>query len=143
MNSPKSKVRVGIALLAFFAITLVTGLILHLKKHGVVIEPRAAIKIVHYVAGFMMIVCTCLHRRQFSKMFVNMRQRLRWFWRDTMAVIIFTALTFITGLVKLVSPVKIPHLGLWHYALGIAMTVFIAIHLIRGIPSLRRLMRIK
>lgn len=143
MNNLKSKADIGISLLIAFLITLATGVILHLKKHGILIEPRPLIKTVHWIAGFLMIVLACIHGKQFWKMFVNIKQRFRWFRCDTWVVIIFTSLTFATGLVKLLSPVKIPHLGLWHYWFGIIMSVVIAVHLIRGIPSWNRLRKIK
>lgn len=139
MTAAKIKANVGFTLLVLFLITFVSGIILHLKKHGIILEPRPLIKIIHWVAGFLMVAFTCWHANQFWKMFSNMKKRFRWFWCDTWAVIVFLGLTFVTGLVKLLSPVKIPHLGLWHYGLGIAMTVVIAIHLIRGIPGWNRL----
>ena len=130
-------------LLVLFLVTFVTGIILHLKKHGILIEPRSVIKIIHWIAGFLMVAFACVHAGQFRKMLRGMKVRFRWFWYDTWAVIIFTFLTFATGLVKLLSPVKIHGLGLWHYGFGIAMTVVIAIHLVRGIPSWNRLRKIK
>lgn len=141
--SPKSKANVGMTLLILFIVTLVTGVILHLKKHGIIIEPRSVIKIVHWVSGFLMVGVACFHGLQFKKMLNAMKTKFRWFWGDTWIVIVFVCLTFLTGLVKLVSPVKIPHLGLWHYWFGIIMSVAIAIHLIRGIPSWNRLRKIK
>lgn len=143
MTTPRQKANVGLTLLVLFLITLVTGIILHLKSHGILIQPRAVIKTVHWSAGFLMVVFTCWHGSQFLKMFNGMKQRFRWFWCDTWAVIILTFLTFTTGLVKLLSPVKIPHLGLWHYGIGIAMAVFIALHLVRGLPAWNRLRKLK
>ncbi len=142
-STPQSKANVGMILLILFIVTLVTGVILHLKKHGIVIEPRSVIKIVHWVSGFLMVGLACVHGLQFKKMLGAMKTKFRWFWGDTWIVIVFVCLTFLTGLVKLVSPVKIPHLGLWHYWFGIIMSVAIAIHLIRGIPSWNRLRKIK
>lgn len=139
MTTPKTKANVGLTLLILFALTLISGIILHLKKHGIVVEPRPVIKIIHWLSGIAMTAFACWHGLQFGKMFTAMKARFRWFWLDTWAVIIFTALTFITGMVKLLSPVKIPHLGLWHYWFGIIMTLSIAIHLIRALPSYRRL----
>lgn len=141
MSPIGKKINVGIALLLFFFITLVTGIMLHLKKHGIIIEPRPVIKTIHWVSGFVMVILTCIHGSQFRKMFSSCRQRLHLFWHDTWGVIIFTALTFITGLIKLLSPVKIPHLGLWHYWLGIIMSALIIIHLFRGLPTLCRMIR--
>lgn len=143
MYTPKSKVNIGVTLLIALLVTLVTGIILHLKKHGIVVEPRPLIKTIHWIAGFLMVLLTCVHAKQFWKMFVNIKRRYRWFWGDTWAVIIITSATFITGLVKLLSPVKIPHLGMWHYGLGLAMCVIIAVHLVRGIPALNRLRKVK
>lgn len=130
-------------LLILFLITLVTGIILHLKKHGVVLEPRSVIKIIHWVAGILMVGFATWHGIQFQKMFSAIKKKFAWFWGDTWIVMVFIALTFITGLVKLLSPVKIPHLGLWHYWFGIIMSVAIAIHLIRGIPGWNRMRKIK
>lgn len=141
MKPAKLKANVGMTLLVLFLVTFVTGIVLHLKSHGILIQPRSVIKMVHWIAGFLMVAFTIWHGKQFWKILSAIKQRYRWFWCDTWAIIIFTALTFATGLVKLLSPVKIPHLGLWHYGLGIAMSVFIAIHLIRAIPSYRRLSR--
>ena len=142
MTTPRLKAKVGITLLILFLVTIVSGIILHLKKHGVIIEPRPVIKTIHWITGFLMVAFTCWHAQQFWKMFSNIRKRYLWFWYDTWAVIFFIGLTFATGLVKLISPVRIPHLGLWHYCLGIVMIVVVAIHLIRGIPGWNRLRKL-
>lgn len=141
MVTARSKVNVGVTLLTLFLVTLVTGIMLHLKKHGIIIEPRPLIKVIHWVAGFLMTGFACWHASQFWKMFGNMKKQFHFFWYDTCMVILMTAATFATGLVKLLSPVKIPNLGLWHYFLGIAMAIVICFHLVRGIPSLRRLIK--
>lgn len=141
MATPRSKANVGMTLLVLFVITLVTGIILHLKKHGIIIEPRSVIKIIHWLAGFLMVIFACWHGLQFKKVLSAMKKRFRWFWADTWVVIVFGALAFITGLVKLLSPVKIPNLGMHHYWFGIIMSVAIAVHLIRGIPGWKRLRR--
>lgn len=130
-------------LVVLFLITLVTGVILHLKKHGIIIEPRPVIKIVHWVAGIGMTALACLHGAQFWNMFGAMKKKFAWFWCDTWAVIVLGGIAFVTGMVKLLSPVKIPNLGLWHYWFGILMTVAIAVHLIRGIPGWNRMRKIK
>lgn len=142
MATPKSKANIGLTLVVIFVITLVTGIILHLKKHGITVESRPVIKIVHWIAGFLMVAFACLHGIQFRKMLASMKKKFAWFWGNTWVVIIFTCLTFITGLVKLLSPVRIPHLGLWHYVLGLIMSIAIAVHLFRGIPSWNRLRKI-
>ncbi|WP_289855831.1 hypothetical protein [uncultured Muribaculum sp.] len=51
---------------------------------------------------------------------------------------VMLAIVFLTGLVKLLSPVKILNLGLWHYWLGIIMSVAAVIHLWRMLPWLMR-----
>ena len=143
MATPKSKANIGMTLIIWFAITLVTGIILHLKKHGIIIEPRSVIKIVHWIAGLLMVGLALVHGLQFKKMLSAMKAKFLWFWGDTLVVIVFICLTIITGAVKLLSPVKIPHLGLWHYWFGIIMTVAVIVHLFRGIPSWNRLRKIK
>lgn len=143
MATPKTKANVGITLLILFLITFVTGIILHLKKHGVIIEPRPVIKTLHWISGFLMAGFACWHGIQFNKVLSAMKEKYLWFWGDTWLVIIFTSLAFLTGFVKLVSPVKIPHLGLWHYGIGIIMSVTIIVHLFRGLPSWSRLRKLK
>lgn len=143
MATPKSKANVGMTVLILFLITLITGIILHLKSHGTIIQPRGVIKVVHWSAGFLMASFVCWHGIQFKKMLGAMKTKFRWFWGDTWVVIIFICLTVLTGLIKLLSPVKIPHLGLWHYWFGIIMSIAIVIHLIKGIPSWNRLRKIK
>lgn len=138
MATPKLKANVGMTLIVLFLITLVTGIVLHLKKHGILIEPRKVIKIVHWVAGFAMTAFALWHGIQFKKVFGALKTKFRWFWCDTWVVIVFVSLTFLSGLVKLLSPVKIPHLGLWHYWFGMIMLIAVCIHLVRGIPSWRR-----
>lgn len=143
MSTPKTKADVGMTLSILFVITLVTGVILHLKSHGILIQPRSVIKIVHWSAGFLMTAFALWHGIQFRKMFNAMKKKTAWFWCDTWIVIVLLGLTFITGLVKLLSPVKIPHLGLWHYWFGLIMSVAAVIHLFRGLPSWNRLRKIK
>ena len=133
--SLRSKAGIGLALVITFAVTLVLGVILHLKSHGILVEPRGTIKILHWVFGYAMTVLLCIHWSQFSRMLSVLKPKSRWFYTDTCLLIILFLATFLTGTVKLLSPVKIPHLGLWHYALGIAMSVTALIHLIRGIPT--------
>lgn len=133
-----TKVGIGIGLLVTLLIALATGIILHLKKHGVVIEPRPVIKMIHWIAGAAMIVLLGFHIGIYSRMLTAMRNKFRWFWLDTWALGIVTAVVAITGFVKLLSPVKIPHLGMWHYWLGLAMGVLAIIHLFRAIPAIKR-----
>ena len=121
----KTKANIGIALVIAFVITLTIGVILHLKSHGIVVQPRGALLFIHWT--------------QFGKTLNALKKRFRWFYADTVLLIILFIATLLTGSVKLLSPVKIPHLGLWHYGLGIAMSITIVIHLFRGIPTWNRL----
>lgn len=139
MATPKTKANIGLTLVILFLTTLITGIILHLKKHGVVVEPRQVIKIIHWAAGFLMVFFCVCHAIDFRKMLKAMKKKFLWFWVDTILVGIFTILAFASGLLKLVSPVKIMHLGLWHYWFGIIMSVAIVVHLVRGIPGWKRL----
>lgn len=136
MNSLKVKSGIGMALLVLFAITLVTGIVLHLKKHGIVVEPRNVIKIIHWLGGFAMTFLVCLHGKHFWSVLVNSLKKHTLSKVNTFALIILVTATTITGLVKLVSPVKIQGLGLWHYWLGIIMSASVMIHLFRGVPML-------
>ena len=103
MATPKSKANIGMTLVILFAITLVTGIILHLKKHGIIIEPRSVIKIVHWIAGLLMVGLALVHGLQFKKMLSAMKAKFLWFWGDTLVVIVFICLTIITGAVKFVK----------------------------------------
>lgn len=135
----KTKANIGIALVIAFAVTLITGIILHLKSHGILIEPRGVLKTVHWIFGYMMTILLCIHWSEFHKMLTAIKRRFRWFYADTWLLIVLFIATLLTGTVKLLSPVKIPHLGLWHYGLGITMSITAAIHLVRGLPSWNRL----
>lgn len=135
----RNKANIGIALVLAFAATLITGIILHLKSHGILIQPRDVLKIVHWIFGYAMTALLFIHWSQFIKMLTAMRKNFRWFYADTWLLILFFIATLLTGTVKLFSPVKIPNLGLWHYGLGMAMSVAALIHLVRGIPSWKRL----
>lgn len=143
MATPKTKANVGLTLVILFIVTLVTGIILHLKKHGIVVQPRAVIKTIHWCAGFLMCGFAGLHWLHFKKMLAAMRGKFLWFWGDTWIVIVFTCIALLSGLVKLVSPVKIPHLGMWHYWAGMIMSVAVIVHLVKGIPGWNRLRKIK
>ena len=135
----KSKINVGTWLTLMFLITTATGIMLHLKKHGIVVEPRPVIKTIHWLTGYAMTALACWHYIQFKKVFSAMKHRLRLFRGATMAVIFLVAALFLTGAVKQFSPVRIPHLGLWHYWLGLIIIVPVALHLVRGIPAWLRL----
>lgn len=135
----KRKADIGILLIITFVVTLITGIMLHLKGHGIIIQPRGTWKLIHWVIGYAMTVFFFLHWSQFSKMLNAIKNRFRWFYADTWLLIVLFIATLITGTVKFLSPVKIPHLGLWHYIIGLAMSVTAIVHLVRGIPAWYRM----
>lgn len=139
----KNKANIGIALVIAFAFTLITGVILHLKSHGILVQPRGVLKAVHWILGYAMTGFLCVHWKQFNKMLGAMKKKFRWFYADTWLLIVLFIATLLTGTVKLLSPVKIPHLGLWHYGLGILMSLTAIIHLVRGLPSWNRMRKYK
>lgn len=131
------------ALVIAFAATLITGIVLHLKGHGIIVQPRGAIKMVHWIFGYAMTALLFIHWEQFHKVLKAMKKRFRWFYADTWLLIILFIATLLTGTVKLLTPVRIPHLGLWHYAIGIAMSVTAFIHLVRGLPAWTRMVNLR
>lgn len=135
----KKKANIGMALVVSFAITLIIGIILHLKGHGIIVQPRGLLKIIHWTFGYIMTVLLIIHGSEFRKMLNALRKRFRWFYVDTWLLIVLFVATLLTGTVKLLTPVKIPHLGLWHYGLGTAMSVTAIIHLVRGLPAWNRM----
>lgn len=135
----RTKASIGIALVITFATTLIIGIILHLKSHGIIIQPRDVLKTVHWLFGYAMTALLFIHWAQFQKMLNALKKKFRWFYADTWLLIILFIITFLTGTLKLLSPVKIPHLGLWHYWFGMAMGITAIIHLVRGFPSWYRM----
>lgn len=135
----KTKANIGIAMVGFFIIAVITGIILHLKGHGIVIQPRNIIKIAHWTAGYLMTALFFIHWSQFSRMLTALKDKFKWFYADTKLLIVLFIATLVTGTVKLLSPVKIPHLGLWHYWLGLTMGITALLHLVRGLPAWNRL----
>lgn len=132
--------QVGLWTVILFVITLVLGIILHLKSHGTIIQPRGLIKFVHYICGFAMVALAYVHASQFWTILPKVKTRGNWFKKATCLTVLTLILVFLTGLVKLASPVKIPHLGLWHYWLGIIMSAAIIVHLIKGVPTLIKML---
>lgn len=139
MATPRTKSNVGLTLVILFIAVLATGIVVHMKKHGIVLDPNKVIKSIHWPLGFLMVAFACVHGVQFRKALAGMKKRFKWFFADTWVVIIFVALTFITGAVKLLSPIKIHNLGLVHYWCGMLLSAAIILHLIRGIPAWKRL----
>ena len=48
----RTKANIGLLLLIAFAVALTIGVILHLKSHGIIVEPRSALKVIHWVFGY-------------------------------------------------------------------------------------------
>lgn len=141
MNSLKLKKNTGVLLVSLFIVTLTTGIILHLKSHGMIVEPRAVIKVIHWSAGLSMVIAAGVHGRQWRRSFVGCWKRNAFSGVATGILILFICAAALTGIVKLASPVKIHGLGLWHYWIGMLMSLFAVIHLIKGIPVLRKMIR--
>lgn len=122
-------------LTACLVIVAATGIMLHLKKHGIVIEPRAVLKAIHYYAGYLFSLCALLHVQMCLPVLQKMKAK-PWFRRFTWILLGICAALPLTGIFKQFSPVKIPHLGLWHYWFGIIMIVTAARHLWTALPWL-------
>lgn len=122
-----------------FAVTLIIGIILHLKSHGIILQPRDVFKTAHWIFGYAMTALLFIHWAQFQKILNALKKKFRWFYADTWLLIFLFIATLLTGTVKLLSPVKIPHLGLWHYWIGIAMSITAIIHLVRALPTWNRM----
>ena len=122
-------------LTACLVIVAATGIMLHLKKHGIVIEPRAVLKAIHYYAGYLFSLCALLHVQMCLPVLQKMKAK-PWFRRFTWALLGFGTAVLLTGTVKLLSPVKIPHIGLWHFWLGLFMIATAARHLWTAPPWL-------
>ena len=122
-------------LTACLVIVAATGIMLHLKKHGIVIEPRAVLKAIHYYASYLFSLCALLHVQMCLPVLQKMKAK-PWFRRFTWILLGICAALPLTGIVKQFSPVKIPHLGLWHYWFGIIMIVTAARHLWTALPWL-------
>ena len=122
-------------LTACLVIVAATGIMLHLKKHGIVIEPRAVLKAIHYYAGYLFSLCALLHVQMCLPVLQKMKAK-PWFRRFTWALLGFCAALLLTGIVKQFSPVKIPHLGLWHYWFGLFMIATAVRHLWTALPWL-------
>ncbi|MGM9815846.1 MAG: DUF4405 domain-containing protein [Lepagella sp.] len=139
----KKRANIGLALVISFIASLIIGIILHLKSHGTMVEQRSVLKTVHWILGYAMMVLLIIHFLQFRKMLSALKAKFRWFYIDTWLLTLLFIVTIVTGTVKLLSPTKIPHLGLWHYGMGIGMSVTALIHLIRGLPAWNRMRKTK
>lgn len=132
----KQKRTVDTLLAISFIIVLVTGVMLHLKKHGIIIEPRSILKAIHYYTGFFMTACLAFHATVYYRILRSMAKRHKLFCTVTWILAVTFLATLGTGVVKIASPVKIPHLGLWHYWLGMIMSLCAIIHLYIAFPYL-------
>lgn len=119
-----------------FAVVVITGIILHIKSHGYIIEPRPIIKAVHYCCGYLMSICLAVHAWIYSNALRSLSRQKHWFGFATYTVAILFIAVFATGTLKLCRPVKIHGLGLWHYSLGIVMALAACAHLGLTLPWL-------
>ena len=69
-------------LTACLVIVAATGILLHLKKHGIVIEPRAVLKAIHYYSGYLFSICALLHAQMCLPVLQKMKAK-PWFRRFT------------------------------------------------------------
>ena len=122
-------------LTACLVIVAATGIMLHLKKHGIVIEPRAVLKAIHYYAGYLFSLCALLHVQMCLPVLQKMKAK-PWFRRFTWILLGICAALPLTGIVKQFSPVRIPHIGFWHFWFGLFMIVTAARHLWTALPWL-------
>lgn len=79
---------IGAWLVIAFCVTLIFGIILHLKSHGMIVQPRNVIKIIHWVAGYIMTVLLFVHWSQFGKMLTALKRKFAWFYADTWLLVI-------------------------------------------------------
>lgn len=84
----KTKANIGIALVVSFLITLILGVILHFKSHGILIQSRGMLKTVHWVFGYATTVLLFIHWTEFRKVLSAMRKRIGWFSADTWLLIV-------------------------------------------------------
>lgn len=138
----KAKKNVGIALLILFSLTLVSGILIYLKFFGIVVQPRSVLKVIHWVLGYGMAVLFLIHWKQFKAVLSALKAQKVFFYVNTCLLVFFCLAAILTGAMKLLLPVKIPYLGLYHFYFGVGMAVTGIIHLFRGIPALRRNIRV-
>lgn len=123
-------------LVAAFLLLLASGVVLHLKRHGLLIEPRAVIKAAHGAVAFVMVLVVDRHYLLCRNALQGMGKRYPWFPKTTTLLLWAFVFTAVTGAVKILSPVKIPYLGVVHYWCGIVMSVLAIGHLVVGLPLL-------
>lgn len=144
MNSSlRQKGIIGIILVILFLVTAITGIMLHMKSHGIIFQPKSILKVIHWIFGIGMAVFAYIHGKQFFNMLRGLRKRFRFFNVVTWIFIIAAIITVASGLIKLLSPVKIHGLGLFHYQAGLIMSIAVILHLIHALPTLPRYFRHK
>ena len=104
--------------------------------HGILVDPRAVLKTVHYLMGVAMLACATLHASLTLRLMRPMGTKRPWFVRMAWLLLLLLAAAGVTGLLKLALPVKIPHLGLIHYWAGVMLTLSAAFHLSIALPWL-------
>lgn len=130
-------------LIILFLITAITGIMLHLKSHGIILQPRGVLKVVHWLFGLGLAIVAYLHGKQFFKMLIGLHKRFKFIQIVTWIFIIAAIVTVATGFIKLLSPVKIHGLGLFHYQAGLIMSIAAILHLVHALPTLPRYFRHK
>lgn len=70
----KTKANIGLALVISFVLTIIIGFLLHLKSHGILIQPRSIFKITHWIVGYAMAALFFIHWTQFRKMLAAMKK---------------------------------------------------------------------
>ena len=76
MQTIKTKANIGIAWVIAFAVTLILGIILHLKGHGIIVQPCGVLKTVHWIFGYTMTVLLFIHWAQFRENQMVLRRHL-------------------------------------------------------------------
>ena len=125
-------------LVAAFLFMLASGVVLHLKRHGLVIEPRDVIKAAHGAVALVMVIVIDRHYLLCRNALQAMGKRHPYFPKLTVVLLWAFVFTAVTGAVKCLTPVKIPYLGMVHYWCGIVMSVTAIGHLVVGLPLLLR-----
>jgi hypothetical protein len=137
MKIPQNLLK-DLAMLIIALVVLVTGIVLHLKVYGVVVEPRAVIKVVHYVAGFLLVAMMVMHFAAHAKWYGPVCKAQPVYGAIIAVMGVVALATFVTGLVKLCAHVR--GLGAWHFWLGIALAVFVVYHISKGLPYVRKML---
>ena len=82
-NSLRQRGILGIMLIILFLITAITGIMLHLKSHGIILQPRGVLKVVHWLFGLGLAIVAYLHGKQFFKMLIGLHKRFKFIKIET------------------------------------------------------------